>query len=70
MNLRNSEITAFEPTSTSVDATPMPIAFIAPVVTASIGQVPKSRQSTGFSLMIPFENSCVKEVLPIVLLSC
>ena len=37
-----------------VAAIPIPIPFIAAVVTASVGQVPSIRRKTGFSLMIPF----------------
>ena len=51
------EITILEQTKTAVAATPIPIAFEAEVVTAKVGQVPKTRHKTGFSLIIPLENS-------------
>lgn len=50
---RVAEITALEQTSTMVAATPMPMALLAAVVTARVGQVPKTSRSTGFSARIP-----------------
>ena len=57
MNFRSAEITALEQISTAVAATPMPMALNAEVVTARVGQVPSTRQRTGFSFTIPFVNS-------------
>ena len=42
-----------EHSSTTVAAAPMPKAFDTWVETASVGQVPSTRTSTGFSLMMP-----------------
>ena len=50
-------ITAFEPIRTKVAAIPIPIALEAAVVTAKVGQVPRIRHRTGFSLTIPFVSS-------------
>ena len=42
-----------EQMSTMVAAMPMPMAVDTEVVVASVGQVPSTRTSTGFSLMMP-----------------
>ena len=60
MTLRSAEITAFEQTSTTSAATPMPSPFNAAVVTASVGQVPSTSRNTGFSTSMPLVNSFVK----------
>ena len=52
--LRSSEIARFEHTSTSVAERPIPMPFIAAVVTANVGQVPSTSRRVGFSLMSPF----------------
>ena len=46
-----------EQINTAVAATPMPIALKAEVVTARVGQVPSTRQRTGFSLIMPLVSS-------------
>ena len=50
---RSSEIAVLEQISTSVAATPIPMALDAAVVTASVGQVPSTSRSTGFSSITP-----------------
>ena len=45
--------TRLEPTSTNVAAAPMPRPLKAWVVRASVGQVPRTRRRTGFSLIQP-----------------
>ena len=57
MTLRSREITTLEHTSTKVVAAPMPMALEAAVVTAKVAQQPRTRRSTGFSLMMPLVNS-------------
>ena len=54
IKLRSNDITALEHTSTIVAATPIPMPFIAAVVTARVGQVPSTSRKTGFSLIMPF----------------
>ena len=41
-------------------ANPIPIPFLAVVVTARAGQVPRINRSTGFSFSRPLLNSCIK----------
>ena len=50
-----------------VAAMPMPMALLAAVVTARVGQVPSTRQSTGFSLMMPLVNSRTKFIFAILI---
>jgi hypothetical protein len=50
------EMTMFEPSRTKVAAIPIPMPFLAIVVTASVGHVPKTSLNTGFSLKKPFVN--------------
>ena len=45
----------FEKTSTHVAAAPIPRALITLVDVASVGHVPRTSTSTGFSFIIPFE---------------
>ena len=48
------EITTLEHIRTIVAETPMPMPFIAAVVTARVGQVPSTKRRTGFSFTRPF----------------
>ena len=57
MTFLSSDITAFEHTSTNVVARPIPMPFSASTVTASVGHIPSSVTSTGFSFIMPFVNS-------------
>jgi hypothetical protein len=45
---------ALEHISTNMVATPIPIPFMADVVVASVGHIPRRRTNVGFSLNIPF----------------
>ena len=58
MTLRSAEMTMFEQSRTAVAASPMPRAFEMLVEVASVGQVPRTSTSTGFSLMMPLEKFC------------
>ena len=46
-------IIALEKIKTAVVESPMPIPFIAEVVTASVGHIPSIRMKVGFSFTIP-----------------
>lgn len=50
-------MTTFEPTSTNVAARPMPTALDALVVEASVGHMPSTSLSVGFSFSIPLKNT-------------
>ena len=50
----NNEINKLEHTSTAIVERPIPIPFIALVVTASVGHVPRTCIKVGFSSIIPF----------------
>ena len=49
-------MTKLLPVRTKVVASPIPAPLVAEVVSASVGQVPNSRTSTGFSFQIPLQN--------------
>ena len=53
MNLRSNETTAFEQIKTAVAARPIPTALVTEFDIASVGQVPRIRTNTGFSLRRP-----------------
>jgi hypothetical protein len=60
MNLRNKEIVQFEPTKTTVVASPIATPFMAAVVTAKVGHIPRSSLNIGFSAIIPLVNSFLR----------
>ena len=51
-----SEINRFARASTTVVDNPIPIPFIAEVVTASVGHIPRTITSVGFSFTIPLKS--------------
>ena len=51
--LRNKEINRLEKINTTVVDNPIPNAFIADVVTASVGHIPSISTKVGFSLINP-----------------
>ena len=57
MMFLSRDMTTFEPTSTNVAAAPIPTAFVALVVEASVGHMPRTSLSVGFSLSIPLKNT-------------
>jgi hypothetical protein len=57
MSLRSSDTSRLEPMSTNVVAAAMATAFMAELVTASIGHMPRTITKTGFSFQIPLTNS-------------
>ena len=54
MTLRSKDTSAFEHTRTKVAASPIPKPLNALVVTASVGQVPRTSLNTGFDVIMPF----------------
>lgn len=69
MILRSAEMAMLEHTSTNVAARPMPRPLTASVVTASVGQVPSTRRSDGFSFKRPLENTFSFSFIPLTPLS-
>ena len=57
ITFRSSEITMLEQMSTNIVDSPMPMPLNAAVVTASVGHMPSSPTSVGFSFRIPLVNS-------------
>ena len=57
ITLRSAEITTLEQISTMVAAMPMPTPFTTEVEVASVGQVPSTSRSTGFSFSMPLVSS-------------
>ena len=53
MTFRKRETNTLEQISTNVTAAPMPIPFIASVVSASVGQVPSTSLKVGFEVITP-----------------
>ena len=53
MTFRKAEMTMLEHSSTKVAASPMPMPLEAMVVTARVGQVPRTSRRTGFSFKMP-----------------
>ena len=68
ITLRSAEMAMLEPISTNVAARPMPMPFVATVVTASVGQVPSTRRSEGFSLSRPLVTMRSRSFIPARLL--
>ena len=50
-------MTTLEQIRTSVAAIPIPMEFVTETDVARVGQVPSTSRRTGFSLIMPFENS-------------
>ena len=48
------EITRLEKIRTAMEERPIPMAFVAFVVTANVGQRPSAMMKTGFSVIMPF----------------
>ena len=57
ITFRSREMTILEQISTNMVDKPMPMPLNAAVVTASVGHIPSSPTSVGFSFRIPFVNS-------------
>ena len=56
-NFLKIDITVFDPIRTNVAASPIPIPFIAAVVTAIVGHMPSTSLNVGFSVNTPFKNT-------------
>ncbi len=59
-NFLNKEMMRFEQIKTKLAAIPIPKPFLTDVVMAKVGQRPKSKMNTGFSLMIPLKKSFLR----------
>ena len=59
INFLSSEITMFEQISTAVVDSPIPIPLTTPVVTASVGHMPRNKTKDGFSCKRPLRKAFI-----------
>jgi len=68
INFLRREIIMLDITSVNITANPIVTPLIADVVTAKVGQVPKTIRRMGFSFQSPLRNSCVTEIFDFAIL--